>query len=92
MDLDGLGVDLQASSLVGQEIADDIALVALQLDHLSGLLIADDGAVAGELLLDHLKDLLEVEFGRDSFDGGQCLAAIALLDTDVDICRRHRSV
>jgi len=85
MDLDGLGVDLQALLLVDKEVFHGIALVALELDHVAGLLIVHNGTVAGKLLLDDLEDLFEIELGRDALDGGQGLATIALLDADVDV-------
>jgi hypothetical protein len=76
--LDGLGVDLQALFLVDEEVFHGIALVALELDHVAGLLIVHNGTVAGKLLLDDLEDFLEIELGRDALDGGQGLATIAL--------------
>lgn len=76
--LDGLGIDLQSLFFVNKEILHDIALVALELNHSSGLLIIDNSAVAGELLLDDFEDLLEVELGRNSFNSGQGLTTIAL--------------
>ena len=61
------------------------ALVALQLDDRAQLGVVDDGAVAAELLLEGLDDLLVVERLVEPLDGGQGLAAVALLDADVDI-------
>lgn len=61
MDLNSLDIKTEAVFLVGQEILDIFALVALELDHLSHLGVGDDGAIAGELLLDHFEDLLLVE-------------------------------
>lgn len=55
------------------------------MDHVAAFFILDDGAVARELLLDHLENLLGVEFGWDALDGRQCLATITLLDADVDV-------
>lgn len=62
VDLDGLGIQLQALLLINQELLHILALVALQLDHLSHLRVVHDGAIARELLLDDLEDLLLVEF------------------------------
>jgi hypothetical protein len=87
MDLDGLGVDLKTFVLVYEKILHSIALITLQLDHVTGLFIVDDGAVAGKLFLDDLEDFLEVELGWDSLDRGQCLATITLLDANVDVWR-----
>jgi len=85
MDLDGLGINLQSLLLVDEKLLHDISLVALKLDHVTGLFIVDYGAIAGELLLNDLEDLLEVELGWNALDGGQGLAAIALLNAYVDI-------
>ena len=62
MDLDGLSIKPKALLLVGQEVLNIFALVTLELDHLAHLRVSDDGAIAGELLLDHFEDLLLVEF------------------------------
>jgi len=67
-----------------QEQADIIPLIALQLNHLAVLDVLDDRAVAGELLLERFDEFLEVELFSDALHCGQCLAAIALLDADVD--------
>lgn len=77
-DLDGLGVKLQPFLLVGKELLDILALIALKLDHLAHLIVVDDGAIAGELLLDHLEDLLLVELLGQSLNSGQGLTTIAL--------------
>ena len=81
MDLDGLGIQLQPFLLIDEELLHIFALVALELNHLAHLRVVDDGAIAGELLLDHLQDLLLVEFLRQALDGRQCLATIALCRT-----------
>jgi len=87
MDLDGLGIDLKTFVLVDEKILHSIALITLQLNHVTGLFIVDYGAVAGKLFLDDLEDFLEVELGWNSLDGGQCLATITLLNADVDVWR-----
>jgi hypothetical protein len=84
VDFDGLGVHFE-TRWVDEEVLHGIALISLQLDDISGLLVLDYGTIASELLLDDLQDFLEVELCWDAFDGGQSLAAVALLDTDVDI-------
>jgi hypothetical protein len=76
--LDRLGVKTQPILLVGQEVLDVLALVALELDDLAHLGVAHDGAIAGKLLLDHFEDLLLVEFLGEALDGRQGFAAIAL--------------
>jgi hypothetical protein len=78
VDLDGLCIQAQALLLVGQELLDILALVALELDHLAHLRVSDDGAIAGELLLDDFEDLLLVEFLGEALDRRQGLTTIAL--------------
>jgi len=85
MDLDCLRINFQSLFLVDKELLHGIALVALQLNHVAGLFIVDNCAVASELLLDDFEDLLQIEFGRNAFNGSQGLASIALLDTNMDI-------
>jgi len=68
--LDGLRVQPQTLLLVRQEVLDILALVALELDDFAHLSVRDYGAIAGKLLLDHLEDLLLVEFLRQSLDRG----------------------
>ena len=76
--LDGLGIKLQTLLLVGQEFLDILTLISLELNHLAHLGVVDDGAIAGELLLDNLEDLLLVKLLGQSLDCGQGLASIAL--------------
>jgi hypothetical protein len=76
--LNGLDIKTQALLLVCQKILDVLALIALELDHLSHLGVGNDGAIAGELLLNHFKDLLLVELLGQALDRGQGLATIAL--------------
>jgi hypothetical protein len=64
VDLDGLAIKAQALLLVSQEVLNILALVSLQLDHLSHLGVCDDSAIAGELLLDDFENLLLVELLR----------------------------
>ena len=80
VDFDGLRIQLQALLLIDQEFLHILALVALELDHLAHLRVVDDGAIAGELLLDDLEDLLLVEFLGQALDGRQCLATIAFCE------------
>jgi hypothetical protein len=53
-----------------------LALVSLELDHLSHLSVVDDGAIAGKLLLDDLENLLLVEFLGQTLNSGQSLTSI----------------
>lgn len=62
-----------------------LALVTLQLDDLAKIRVFDDGAVTGKLLLDDLEDFLLVEATGQALDGRQGLAAVTLLDTNVDV-------
>lgn len=73
----GLCVEFEAI-LRDQELLNIFALISLQLNHLTHLTVVDDCAIASELLLDHLQDLLLVEFLRQALDCGQSLATIAL--------------
>lgn len=87
MHLDGLRVQLQTRLLVRQKGLHVLPLVALQLQDVAQIVVVDGGAVAGKLLLDDGQDLLLREARRDALDGGQGLAAVALLDADMDIVR-----
>ena len=80
MDFDGLRIQLQPLLLIDQEFLHILALVALELNHLAHLRVVDDGAIASELLLDDLEDLLLVEFLWQALDRGQCLATIAFCE------------
>jgi hypothetical protein len=64
MNLDGFAIKAQALLLVGQEVLNILALISLQLDHLSHLSVRDDSAIAGKLLLDNFEYLLLVELLR----------------------------
>lgn len=44
--LDGLNIKLQPFLLVGEEFLHILALVSLELDHLSHLIVRDNGAIA----------------------------------------------
>jgi hypothetical protein len=79
--LDGLLIKSKTLVLVGEEFLDLQALVALELNHLShalGLRIADDSAIASEILLDDLEDLLVVKLAGNPLDSGQGLPSITL--------------
>ena len=75
--LNGLGIQLQPFLLIGQEFLHILALIALELDHLAHLRVVDDGAIAGEFLLDHFKDLLLIELFGQALHRGQGLTTIA---------------
>ena len=76
--LHGRGLETQTFLLVREELLNILALVALELDDLTHLGVAHDGAIASELLLDHLKDLLLVELLGETLDSGQGLATVTL--------------
>jgi len=84
MDLDSLCVKLEAI-LCDQELLNIFALITLKLNHLAHLTICDDCAIACELLLDDLENLLLVEFLGKTLDGCQSLTTIALLNANVDV-------
>lgn len=90
VDLDSLAVKTQALLLIRHEILHIFALVSLQLNHLSHLRVGDDGAIAGELLLDHFEDLLLVEFLGQALDRRQGFATIALCGVGVSLARYNR--
>jgi hypothetical protein len=75
----GLCIELEAI-LGDEELLNILALISLQLNHLAHLTVVDDRAIASELLLDDLKDLLLVELLGQALDCGQSLATIALCD------------
>ena len=73
-----------ADTLLCQESGRVVSLVSLKLDDLAELVVLNDGAVACELLLEGLDDFLEVDLGVNALHGGQALAAVSLLDADVN--------
>lgn len=81
MDLDRLSVKTKALLLVNEELLYVLALISLKLNDLTHLGIVHDSAIAGELLLDDLEDLLLVKLLWETLDSSQGLASIALLMT-----------
>lgn len=79
--LELLGLD---QPRLGEPLANVLALVALQLQHLAVLGVLDDGTVARELLLACPYDLLQVILRREPLHRGQRLAPVPLLYADVD--------
>lgn len=79
MDLDRLSVKTKALLLVNEELLYVLALISLKLNDLTHLGIVHDSAIAGELLLDDLEDLLLIKLLWETLDGSQGLASIALL-------------
>lgn len=70
-------------SLLLQPFRDLIALVARKLEHLTKLLVVDDSAVACKLLFEGTQHFLKFELARNTLNGRQGLAAVALLDADI---------
>lgn len=64
MDLDGVGVKFQAL-LGGEKLHHIVTLVALKLDHVAVLLILDDGAIGGCIMI-----VLVIGLGQPP--GGNC--------------------
>jgi hypothetical protein len=85
--LDALGVKLKAI-LGTQKGLHILALVTLELDYITHLSIGDDSAIASKLLLDHLENLLLVEFLRQTLNSGQSFTSITLLNTYMDVILR----
>ena len=83
--LDRLGIQAQPLLLIRQKVLDILALVALELDDLAHFQVGDNGAIAGKLLLDDFENLLLVKLLGQALHRGQGLAAIALLDPNVDV-------
>lgn len=84
VNLDGIGLELE-TVLGGQELLEILSLVTLQLNHLTHLRVRDDGAIASELLLDDLENLLLVKLLGQTLNGSQSLTAIALLNSNVNV-------
>jgi hypothetical protein len=58
--LDGLRVNVETFLLVDKEVLDAVALVTLELDDVSSLLVVHDGSIASELLCWTLVDFAVV--------------------------------
>jgi hypothetical protein len=84
VNLDGIGLELE-TVLGGQELLEILSLVTLQLNHLTHLRVRDNGAIASELLLDDLENLLLVKLLGQTLNGSQSLTAIALLNSNVNV-------
>lgn len=76
--LDGLRIKSQPFLLVCHEVLNILALITLELKHLAHLSVRNNGAIASKLLLDHLEDFFLVKLLRQTLDGRQRFAAIAL--------------
>jgi len=88
MYFDGGLVDL----VLDEERRDLGTLIALQLDNLAHLLVVDERAIASEFLLECLQQLLGIILLRQALERGQGLAAIPLLNTNMDVIRLRSDV
>ena len=66
--------------ILGQEFANSIALITLELQDLAHVVVLDHSAVAALGLLYGLEDLLEIQQHIKALDRGDALAAVALLN------------
>eukprot|EP00303_Exanthemachrysis_gayraliae_P000001 CAMPEP_0206005624 /NCGR_PEP_ID=MMETSP1464-20131121/4680_1 /ASSEMBLY_ACC=CAM_ASM_001124 /TAXON_ID=119497 /ORGANISM="Exanthemachrysis gayraliae, Strain RCC1523" /LENGTH=325 /DNA_ID=CAMNT_0053379071 /DNA_START=489 /DNA_END=1463 /DNA_ORIENTATION=+ len=80
-----LNLVLGRELVLDEELADVLALVALELEHLAHGLVIDDVAIAAVFLLDHFEHLLQVERCIKALHRGDALAAVSLLHADVDV-------
>jgi len=78
------------AALGGQKGQDLSTLIALELNNGTQLFILYQGAVASEVLLEDLEHALLVKVGRQSLDGGQGLASVTLLDTNICMVKATR--
>lgn len=72
-------------SNLDEELADVLALVALQLNHFSILRVLDHSTIAGKFLLERLHQFLFIVIIRDALDSGEGLPAVPLLDPYMDV-------
>lgn len=70
---------------LNQELRGVLALIALELNYLAQLLILDHIAVAAELLLKILQDLLVAELLLQPLHRRQALLPVPLLNADMNI-------
>jgi hypothetical protein len=92
VDLDGLSIKLKTLLLINEELLHILALIALELDHFAHFGIDDNGAIAGELLLDDLEDLLLVKLLGQTLDCSQGFATIALCEAISVFCGVSRGL
>lgn len=72
------------NSLLDQNFQNLLPLVPLELDNFTHLLIVYDRTIARKLLLERFQEFLGIILGWNSLKGGDGLASVSLLDTDVD--------
>jgi len=71
--------------LGNKELSNLLALVSLELDNVAKLGVFNYGTVAREFFLESLQKQLGIVLLGQSLECGDSLAAVALLDTDVDV-------
>lgn len=72
------------NTFLGEELADVVALVALQLENLAVLRVFNNCAVACKVLFAGTNNLLLVEVFGDSLHSCQRFSAVSLLNPNVD--------
>ncbi len=80
MKLDLLLVD---ATFFNEKLKDFGTLIALELNNGSQVRILHKGSVASKVLLENLEHALLVKVLGKSLNGGQGLASVALLDTNI---------
>lgn len=81
MDLD---VFLLAHGTINEELGDLLTMVTLELDNIHpAILVLDNTAITGKILLENFQDLLRVNILRETFNGGQSFTSITLMQTDI---------
>lgn len=68
----------------GEESADVVSLVTLQLNHFTIFRMIDYGTITGELFFAGLDDFLLIVVVADTLHSGQSLSATTLLDPNVN--------
>ncbi len=90
------GMDFQASfvgeSLLEQKLLDVLAPVSLKLDNLSGLFVIDDSSIATPALHKLSVYPLKVQLGVETLHCCHGLAAVALLNANVDVTTTESGV
>ena len=69
--------------LINQKVTYCRAVVSLQLDNITILLVLHHGTVATQILTKRLRDLLQVKIISQSLNGQYTFSAVTHLNTDV---------
>lgn len=69
--------------LAYKEITDVFTLISLELNYFSVLLVIDNRTVASKALLPRLQNQLKVQIFSQTLNGGNTLASISLLNTNM---------